>query len=309
MVSTARPSTEQPLGSRLLNGTDMIDTHLHLWRLSAGWYGWNTPELGPVHADSELGDVLPSMTQVGVTTAILVQAADQPAETDWLLDLATREPSIGGVVGYLPLDDTAALEEVLARHAGSGLLGVRQLWHDHDDPHELALGTTISCLRLLGEAGLPVDVPNAFPALWPALMTAVDAASDTIFVLDHCGKPPFGDPMSWAPWERAFAELAGRPNVVVKLSGLFAGSGPAPAQESELDRVVELTRAAAGAERTMIGSDWPMARGTTDYAGSMIRLEGLLSGWSAAEQEQAKVGTALRTYRPSAGPSLERSTA
>ena len=284
----------------------MIDTHLHLWRLSAGWYGWNTPELGPVHADSELSDVSAAMEQVGVTTAILVQAADQLAETDWLLDLAAREPSVGGVVGFLPLDDTATLEDLLGRHAGSGLVGVRQLWHDHDDAHELAAETTISCLRLLGESGLPVDVPNAFPTVWPALVTAVDAAPDTTFVLDHCGKPPFGDAAAWARWERDFAELAGRPNVVVKLSGLFAGSGLAPAQETELARVVELTRTSAGAGRTMIGSDWPMARGNTDYAGSMIRLDGLLSGWSAAEQEQATIGTALLTYRPTAGSSDRR---
>lgn len=283
----------------------MIDTHLHLWRLAAGWYGWNTPELGPVHLDSELSAVSAGMAQVGVTTAILVQAADHLAETTWLLDLAAREPSVGGVVGYLPLDDAAALEDLLARHAGSGLRGVRQLWHDHDDPDELTAETTISCLRLLGEAGMPVDVPNAFPTLWPALVAAVDAAPETTFVLDHCGKPPFGDPAAWPRWEHAFAELAARPNVVVKLSGLFAGSGLAPAQDTELARVVELTRTAAGAGRTMIGSDWPMPRGIVDYAESLIRLDGLLSGWSAAEQEQAKVGTAVLTYRPSVSSSVQ----
>ena len=286
----------------------MIDTHLHLWRLASGWYGWNTPDLGPVHLDSELSAVSGGMAQVGVTTAILVQAADHLAETTWLLDLAAGEPSVGGVVGYLPLDDAAALEDLLARHGDSGLRGVRQLWHDHEDPDELAAETTISCLRLLGEAGMPVDVPNAFPTLWPALVTAVDAAPETTFVLDHCGKPPFGDPAGWARWEGAFVELAGRPNVVVKLSGLFAG-GPAPATETELARVVELTRSAAGADRTMIGSDWPMPRGAMDYAGSLIRLDGLLSGWSPAEQEQAEVGTALLTYRPTTGSPVARGTA
>lgn len=283
----------------------MIDTHLHLWRLGAGWYGWNTPDLGPVHADSDLSDVSDDMVRVGVTTAIVVQAADRLEETDWLLDLAAREPSVGGVVGYVPLDDDTALEDLLARHTGSGLVGVRQLWHDHDDPHELAAETTIRCLRLLGEAGLPVDVPDAFPALWPALVAAVDAAPATTFVLDHCGKPPFGDPEAWARWERDFGELASRPNVVVKLSGLFAGSGLAPAGEAELARVVELTRAAAGARRTMIGSDWPMARATMDYAGSLGRLDSLLSGWSPAEQDQARVGTALDTYRPTAGGAVQ----
>ncbi len=286
----------------------MIDTHLHLWRLSTGWYGWNTPELGPVHADSEISDVAAAMARVGVTTTILVQAADQLAETEWLLDLAAEEPSVGGVVGYLPLDDIPALEDLLAQHAGRGLVGVRQLWHDHGDAGELAAATTVTSLRLLGEQGLPVDVPNAFPDLWDALVTAVDAAPDTTFVLDHCGKPPFGDPAAWARWERGFVELAGRANVVVKLSGLFA-TGSTAAQESELARVAELTRTTAGADRTMIGSDWPMARGTTDYAGSLTRLDGLLTGWSAAEQEQAKIGTALLTYRPTAGSPVRRGTA
>ena len=265
MTNTAQPSAA--------HGTDMIDTHLHLWRLSTGWYGWNTPELGPVHVDSELSDVSDAMAEVGVATAIVVQAADRLEETDWLLDLAAREPSVGGAVAYLPLDDDVTLENLLARHAGRGLVGVRQLWHIHDDSHRLAAETTIRCLRLLGESGLPVDVPNAFPTLWPAFVTAVDAAPETTFVLDHCGKPPFGDAAAWAQWERDFGELASRPNVIVKLSGLFAGSGLAPASELELARVVELTRTTAGADRTMIGSDWPMARGTVDYAGSLIRLD------------------------------------
>ena len=58
----------------------------------------------------------------------------------------------------------------------------------------------------------------------------------------------------------------------------------------------------------MIGSDWPMARGSTDYAESMIRIDALLSGWSAAEREQAEVGTALLIYGPPTGSSVERGT-
>lgn len=276
----------------------MIDTHLHLWRLDNGWYGWNTPDLGAVHADSTVGDIADAMDRHGVTAAVAVQAADTLAETDWLLSQAAHEPRLAGVVGYLPVGAPAELEAAIAAYAGTALVGVRRLWHDLDHPGELATPASVRGLRLLGEAGLPVDVPDAHPALWPALYDAVRQAPATTFVIDHCGKPPFGRAAAWTDWERAIREVAGRQHVIVKLSGLFGGSGSAsPATDDELARVVALTREVAGAERTMIGSDWPMTRGRLDYGQTMARLDRLLAGWSATEREQALTGTARTVYR------------
>lgn len=275
----------------------MIDTHLHLWRLGTGWYGWNTPDLGATHADSLLDDTAAARTQVGVTAVVAVQAADTLAETDWLLDLAAHEPAVAGVVGYLPLHDEPTLTDLLAAYAGTPLVGVRQLWHDHDSPQELATAEVLSGLRVLGEAKLPVDVPDAFPSLWPALSTAAREAPQTTFVLDHCGKPPFGDPTAWLAWEQGFRMLAARSNVIVKLSGLFGGRGSGrTATAAELARVVELTHECAGAERTMIGSDWPMTRGRVGYVDTMTRLDALLAGWSGTERELVQSGTARTTY-------------
>jgi L-fuconolactonase len=276
----------------------VIDTHLHLWQLSRGWYGWNIPELGAVHADSSLADVTIAMTRAGVTGAVVVQAADTVAETDWLLALARDEPRIVGVVGYLPLADPAQVERALISRAAGPLVGVRQLWHDHHRSDELIDPGVLGSLALLGEAGLAVDVPNAFPALVPALTQAVDRAPQTRFVLDHCGKPPFGDAAAWIAWESSFTDLIARPNVIVKLSGLFGGSGSATAARSdELGRVVELTRSVAGAGRTMIGSDWPMTRGRLDYAATFQKLTGLLSSWSSDELAAVASGTARLVYR------------
>lgn len=274
----------------------MIDAHLHLWQLDAGWYGWNTPDLGGVHGDSTLAEVAPELERAGVSAAVVVQAADTLAETDWLVALA-RAPVVGGVVGYLPLGDEAELEDLVAAYESTPLVGVRQLWHDHDHPGELADDRTVRGLRLLGEAGLPVDIPDAFPALWPAVTAAATRAPRTTFVLDHAGKPPFGDPTAWPRWEHQVRDLAARPNVIIKLSGLFGGSGSAqPASTAELARVVALTREVAGADRTMIGSDWPMTRGTLGYPATMERLERLLTMWSATERDQALTWTALTSY-------------
>ena len=280
----------------------MIDTHLHLWQLSRGWYGWNTPALGAVHADSQFSDVIADMATSGVSGAVLVQAADTLAETDWLLTIARREPTVLGVVGYLPLADPAEVERLLRAYAGQPLVGVRQLWHDHDRADELTDPEVLSSLTLLGEAGLAVDVPDAFPALWPALADAAERVPQTRFVLDHCGKPPFADAAAWSSWEAGFADLVARPNVIVKLSGLFGGSGARNlATADELNRVVELTRSAAGANRTVIGSDWPMTRGRMGYAETFARLLALLSSWSPEERTAATTGTARVVYAGSGG--------
>ena len=275
----------------------MIDTHLHLWELSRGWYGWNTPVLGPVHDDSTIDDVADAMAASRVDTVIAVQAADSVAETEWLLGLADRHPNIRGVVAYLPVDDFSATERALMRYSDRALVGCRQLWHNHHRSDELAGPDTLRSLGLLGDAGLSVDIPDAFPRLWPALTVAVTRLPGTRFVLDHCGKPPFGDPSLWPAWEAAFTDLARRPNVFTKLSGLFGGSGSAhPATELELARVVHLTRTAAGAERTMVGSDWPMTRGRVDYPTTVARLEDLLSPWTEDERQTTLGETARTAY-------------
>jgi L-fuconolactonase len=275
----------------------MFDTHLHVWRLSAGWYTWNTPALGAVHADSAVDDITDAMAAVGVEAVVLVQAADTLAETDWLLDLARRDERVAGVVGFLPLAETGRLDDLLARYAGAPLVGVRQLWHDHHRVDELSDPPVLTSLGRLGELGLAVDVPDAHPRLWPALTRAVEEVPQTTFVLDHCGKPPFGDPSAWVEWEARFRALGAHPNLVIKLSGLFGGSGsPIPATADELRRVVELVRGVAGADRVMAGSDWPMTRDSLDYAATIRRLRRLLASWSPVEQAAAAAGTARTTY-------------
>ena len=276
----------------------MIDTHLHLWQLSRGWYGWNTPALGAVHADSDIAAIADEMVSAGVTGGVVVQAADTTAETDWLLSLARTESAILGVVGYLPLNDVTEVERLLSAYQDAPLVGVRQLWHDHARGDELSDPKLAAGLAAVERAGLAVDVPDAYPTLWAALVDAADQSPGIRFVLDHCGKPPFGDARAWKDWEARFTDLAARPNVVVKLSGLFGGSGSATAAtEDELTRVVELARSAAGGDRTMIGSDWPMSRGGLGYAAAMDKLDRLLGTWSAEERASAMTGTARRTYR------------
>lgn len=66
-------------------------------------------------------------------------------------------------------------------------------------------------------------------------------------------------------WQRRLRQLAARPNVACKLSGLTTEAGPywTPADLTPyLDTLLETF----GSERVMFGSDWPVLRLATTYA-------------------------------------------
>lgn len=256
----------------------VIDTHVHLWELEHGWPSWNTPDLGTLHTDAELAQIGADLTALGVESVIVVQAADTLEETHWLLRTASSDPRIAGVVGYLPLDSPAGLSVILEATEDQPLVGVRQLWHNHrtarlDEPG------TVASLRMLGEIGMAVDVPNAFPHLTDAVLNVATAAPRTTFVLDHCAKPPFGVTDAWPLWRKRLSRLAELPNLVVKLSGLFEHETDAPVPTSaELDDLMELVSSRFGADRVLLGSDWPICR-ERGYRATMSTYLQLLARW------------------------------
>ena len=65
-----------------------IDSHMHVWQLSRGDYGWLTPELVPLYRDFGIDDVRASWDEAGIDGAVLVQAAPTVAETRYLLAVA-----------------------------------------------------------------------------------------------------------------------------------------------------------------------------------------------------------------------------
>uniref|UniRef100_UPI0028D4DA96 amidohydrolase family protein n=1 Tax=uncultured Microbacterium sp. TaxID=191216 RepID=UPI0028D4DA96 len=116
--------------------------------------------------------------------------------------------------------------------------------------------------RLLAERGLTFDACVAHHQL-PEVAALADAVPDLDIILDHLGKPAVGsaahpaDPRGSA-WYRDLFDLARRPSVSIKLSGLPAESdGPwTPAQiKPFLDAALD----AFGLDRLVYGGDWPVS--------------------------------------------------
>ncbi|PXY27353.1 amidohydrolase family protein [Prauserella muralis] len=273
--------------------TSIVDTHLHLWDLTVSDYAW-LPEGTPLHATFTAGQAHAELAAAGVGAAVLVQAEDSEADTEFMLRQAAEHDWIAGVVGWVRLDDPAAAERQLDSWLDHpALRGIRHLVHDDPRDGFLALPGVRRSLALLAERGLPFDVPDAWPRHLGAVAELAAALPELTVVVDHLGKPP-RDTESFDRWRATLAEVARRPNTVAKVSGLqlpgepFTVDAVRPAWEAALELF--------GPARLMYGGDWPMTVPFGGYATAWRIATELIGDLSEAERDRVLSGTAYAVY-------------
>ena len=270
-----------------------IDAHHHLWTLARGDYGWLTPALAPIHRDFALSDLAPHLSAARIDGTILVQAAATEAETMFMLDIAGGADVVRGVVGWTDFDAADGVARIDAMAAHPLLVGLRPMVQDIPDDDWLLRPALVPLLHAMAGHGLVFDA-LALPRHLSRLTRVVDRHGDLQFVLDHCAKPHLatGD---IADWRRDIADVAERPNIVCKLSGLVteAGSGW---QLANLRPAVDHVLDCFGPQRLLWGSDWPVLNLAGDYENWLLASETLLTDLSPDDKAAIFGGNAARIY-------------
>ncbi|MEP6843920.1 MAG: amidohydrolase family protein, partial [Pseudolysinimonas sp.] len=115
--------------TELYQPDQMIDTHQHLWKPSERNYDW-LEAVPPLNADFGPEDVAADVAAAGITSTVLVQAADSYEDSFYMMSVAASVPVVRGVVAWAPLDRTAEAEAVLDLYAASpAVCGIRVLNH------------------------------------------------------------------------------------------------------------------------------------------------------------------------------------
>lgn len=147
------------------------------------------------------------------------------------------------MVGWVDLtgdDVRAELDRLRALPGGDRLAGVRHLVQDEPDPDWLGRPDVRRGLRAVGDAGLIYDL-LVRPGQLPAALRVTAELDSVPFVLDHGGKPEIAGAQV-EPWAGLISELARRPNLSCKLSGLVTEAGAAWNRETfvpYVDRILE----------------------------------------------------------------------
>ncbi|MFD8540283.1 amidohydrolase family protein [Streptomyces rubrogriseus] len=278
----------------------VVDAHLHVWDPGRAAYDWLGPALSPVDRAMRFHDARPALRTAGVDAVVLVQAADNDADTDLMLATAATHPEVAGVVAWVPLDDpdrARARLTVLGRDPH--VVGVRTLLHERPDP-EWILGPGAGAgLSLLAQAGLAFDYSTSSPAALRHLPRLAARHPALRLVVDHLGKPPVGGGREdRAEWHRLIAAAAKHPGVHAKLSGLYSASGALDAWTTdEVRPFVEDALELFGPERLMYGGDWPISLLAGGYARTWEAMCELLAPLAPDERAAVLGSTATRFYR------------
>jgi L-fuconolactonase len=275
----------------------IVDAHHHLWDPASRPHAWldGIPEL---RRRFGLDDFARVSAPLDVTASVLVQVLADIGETREFLALAATGNVVAAVVGWADLtrpDIASQLARLRALPGGDRLAGIRHLAQDEPDPDWLDRPDVRCGLRAVGRAGLVYDL-LVRPGQLPATLRVTGDLDEVVFVLDHGAKPDIASGQL-EPWATQIAELARRPNVSCKLSGLVTEAGPAWTPESfvpYVDRLLE----SFGPGRLMFGSDWPVCTIAASYA-EVIALARELLASRLSEGEQAAVfgSTAASVYR------------
>lgn len=271
-----------------------IDAHHHLWSYSADQYRWIAGNMPQLRHDFLPADLEAEMRAAGIDGAVSVHARQTLEETEWLIDLANRHSFMRGVVGWAPMasEEFPSVLDGLRGH--EKLKGLRHQIQDEPDDAYILREDFNAGVDLLRGTGLVYDI-LIYERHLPNAIKFVDRHPDQAFVLDHIGKPDIARG-GVEPWAENIREIARRGNVSCKLSGMVTEADWANWTIESLRPYADTALEAFGADRMMMGSDWPVCLLASSYGKWARTAEALIGELTASEHDSILGGTATRVY-------------
>jgi predicted TIM-barrel fold metal-dependent hydrolase len=278
--------------------TPIIDTHLHLIYPDRLRYPW-LADVAPLNRDFPYETYVVEARRCGVSDALHMEvdvaADDIDAETRNVEELARQPGSLvrGSISSCRPEDDgfPAFLDRQLANPFVKGFRRVL-----HVVPDDLSEGATFRAnIKRLAGTARPFDLCVRPDQIDKAIALA-DLAPSVQFVLDHCGVPAVKD-RAEHPWREQIAEIARRPNVAVKISGVVAYAEPETWTVDDIRPYVEHAIESFGWDRVVWGSDWPVCTLTASLSLWVAATHAVTLGCAADERARLFSINARRTWR------------
>lgn len=276
----------------------VIDAHVHVWDTQRFDYPW-LAGLPALNAPMLPGDVDRAGGQVSGMVFVQADCAAESSldEARWVS--GAEWPELLGIVAAANLHDEAGLPRHLDALAEiPGVVGIRHLLQGEPDA-VFDSPALRNGLGMLAARGLSFDACVRHDQL-PRLVTLLRGLPQLRVVLDHLGKPPIDegiDSDAGRAWAEAIGQLAALDSVTVKLSGLSAETPDAAALDRNAGAFIRHAVESFGAERAMIGSDWPVSAllGSGGTLEAWLRRVHEATGASAAERAAIE-GTSAQSF-------------
>ena len=249
----------------------IIDTHIHVWNFDKAVYAWLDGNDTILNKTYDVAELEAARKAAGIHEGILVQAANNLEDTNWMLEVAANINWIKGVVGWLPLMNTATTAHLLEEKYGKEkyFKGVRHLIHDEPDYKWLLQPEVIDSLKILAEKNIPFDVVGVLPQHIETVLEVAKKIPELKMVFDHLNQPPIKSKEKFGVWGELMKAAAGYKNFYAKISGLGTASGNLENWGAEdIKPYVSFVLENFGTGRCFCGGDWPVSLLAGSYTGA-----------------------------------------
>jgi L-fuconolactonase len=278
----------------------VIDAHHHFWDPARFAYPWmEGAEMAPLRRPFGPTDLAPLIAANGVDATLVVQCCSFVAETEAFLAIAEETPFIAGVIGWVDLTDPAVDATLDGMASRAKLVGIRHQVHDEADPHWLLRQDVQRGLAAVFRHDLTYDLLVRTREL-PAAIEVARTFRQGRFILDHAAKPTIATGITEG-WRTGIEQLAQRPNVWCKLSGLVTEADWRGWTVGQLLPAVRHTWNTFGEDRLIFGSDWPVCLLAADYAEVKRAAARCLEALGAATSSKIWGANAIAAYHLNIG--------
>jgi len=289
-----------------------IDGHHHIWRLNdLAWLsGPRVPRIfgpyEPICRDYPIDEFLSDIDGCNVVKSVYVQT-NWPAgrsydEARWVQSVIDERGWPHANVAHADLSDPDCEALIKQLAALPATRGIRQQLHWHENPqYRFAPRPDVMNdagwrrgFALLAKYDLLFEL-QVFTDQMQDGAALARAFPDTTFVLEHAGMLEDMSEEGWKRWRVGMSALAEQPNVNVKLSGL--GTFVHACRADVMAPIIRETVAIFGADRCLYGSNFPIEKLWTDYAGLCRTFRDAIAHLDDEQQCAILHDTAARIYR------------
>lgn len=259
-----------------------IDAHQHFWIFDPVRDSWIDGTMQSIQNDFLPKDLYPLLIENNFSACVAVQASQTEEETNFLLDLASQNEFIKGVVGWVDVSDGTIAERLHHFSQYDKLKGFRHVVQGEPDDFmfrkEFRNG-----IKELKQFNFTYDI-LIFHRQLPAAIDLVNTFPDQAFVVDHIAKPDIksGDILSW---EKGIKELAKAENVMCKISGMVTEADWNSWKVDDLKPYLDVIFENFATSKLMFGSDWPVCNLAANYSQIVGVLESYCTQLPAQEQQ------------------------
>jgi len=270
-----------------------IDAHQHFWKFDPVRDSWITDEMSTIQRDFFPKDLEPLLNSNKIDGCIAVQANQSESETQFLLDLATKNQFIKGVVGWVDLRGNDIKDRLSYFSSFQLIKGFRHVVQAEPDGFLLDKKFREG-IAALQDFNFTYDI-LVYPNQLKEAAEFIRHFPNQKFIIDHLAKP-YIKAGKIDEWKKDLKQCSLFENVYCKLSGLVTEADWKNWKPQDLTPYLDTALELFGSCRLIYGSDWPVCLLAADYNQQLSVIENYISKLSSSEKTMIMGENAVRFY-------------